>query len=146
MRAHFGHQKHVVAAALQAPSQPVLAFAVVVLPAVVEEGDARVYGLLHHTDGLIHAFRIAQMVPAHAQNRNVYARFAERLLRYLPRSRIGHRQGRKRGHGRVACIIRRELRRLRVRAASHCKPRARECGGLEKPSALFVHAEIGRIV
>jgi hypothetical protein len=77
VRAHFRHQKNAIAAALQGLAHPVFRFAAVVLPAVVEKGDAAIDGLMHNLNGGLLAFSIAQVMPAKPQRGNLIAMPAE---------------------------------------------------------------------
>ena len=70
VRADLGHQEDFVAAALQALAHPVFGFAAVVFPAVVEERDAAVDGLLNESNGGGDVGSVAEVMAAEAECRN----------------------------------------------------------------------------
>src|SRR5262249_12551415 len=75
--ADLGHQEDLVALALEGAAQVVLGAAVPVLPAVVEEGDPAVEGLVDQPDGLLGGLQVAQVMPAQPQGRNLVSVAAE---------------------------------------------------------------------
>jgi hypothetical protein len=75
------HDEDLAALALQRPAEPVLGAAIPVFPAVVEEGDAGVDGLVDEPDGLVHGREVAQVMAAESQRRHLGAGAAERPLR-----------------------------------------------------------------
>ena len=83
VRANLGHQEDFVAPALEAAAHPVFRLAVVVFPAVVEERDARVDGLVDQLDGVVHGLQIAEMMSADAEGRHFHIGTAERPHRYF---------------------------------------------------------------
>ena len=75
--ADLGHQEDLVATALQAFAHPDLRLAAVVLPAVVEEGDAAVDGLLHEANRCLLVGRVAQVMATHTQGRDLDVALSE---------------------------------------------------------------------
>src|SRR6185312_15878796 len=77
VRADFGHQENLIALAAERAPHPVLSFAAMVFPAVVEEVDAAIDCLVDEAGcgGLV--FRIAQMMAAEAERRYLSAGPAE---------------------------------------------------------------------
>ena len=80
VRTDLGHQEHFVAASLERASEPVLAPAFPVLPAVVEEGDAAIDGSMREPVRLGVALRVAEMVPAHAECADLFVAAAQLSL------------------------------------------------------------------
>src|SRR5207253_7940298 len=67
-----------VAPPLQGPTEPGLGPPVVVLPAVVEEGDAGVDRLVDEPGGLVEGGEVAEVVPADAEDRDPLPGLPER--------------------------------------------------------------------
>ena len=84
VRADLGHQEDLVAPALEGPAQPVLGSAVLVLPAVVEEGDAGVDGLVDEPDRLVDGLEVAEVVAADTEGRHLDPGATERPSRISP--------------------------------------------------------------
>src|SRR5205085_2935801 len=81
VRTDLGHQEDLVTPALQRVSQPLLAPAVVVLPGVVEEGQARVDCLVDEGDRILQRGHGAEVIAAESENRDALARAPERPAR-----------------------------------------------------------------
>src|SRR5438552_12811020 len=81
VRTHLGHQEDLVAPALQRVPQPLLAPAVVVLPGVVEECQARVDRLVDEGDRVRQRGHGAEVIAAEPEDRDALARAAERPTR-----------------------------------------------------------------
>ena len=74
----LGHQDDLVPPAPERPSQQVLGLAVVILPGVVEEGDACIHGFVDEADRLVRGGEIAEVVTAHTQRRHLDAGTTQR--------------------------------------------------------------------
>jgi hypothetical protein len=83
VRAHLGHQQDLLPTSRrrEGPPHPVLAATVVVLPAVVEEGDAAVDGFADDAVRLGEAGRVAEVVSADGEGRDLHAGLAQRAAR-----------------------------------------------------------------
>ncbi len=66
----FRHQKNFVAAAFEARAHPDFGFAAAIFPAVVEEGDSAIDGLMNDFDRGFFVRRFAEMVAAKAESGN----------------------------------------------------------------------------
>src|SRR5262249_58813533 len=75
----LGHKEDFVAPSFEALAHPILGFAAMIFPAVVEEGDAAVDGLLDDADGGLDVGGVAEMVAAEAERGNVIVVAAEGL-------------------------------------------------------------------
>ena len=84
----LGHEEHLVAPAVrQRASHDLLGAAIVVIPAVVEEGDAFVDGGVHDADGLARILHGADVPSAEAEDRDALARPPQHARRQSARSR-----------------------------------------------------------
>jgi glyoxylase-like metal-dependent hydrolase (beta-lactamase superfamily II) len=81
VRADLRHQERLLATAGEGLAHSLFAHAVVVVPRVVEERDARVDGLVHQADGVGVGLRHDHVPAAHAENRHAHAGAAERTGR-----------------------------------------------------------------
>src|SRR6476646_2774554 len=87
MRTGLRHQEHLVAPPDQRFAHPRLARALVVIPGVVHERDAAVYGRVDQASRLPLRFRQAEMPAAERQNRDRNTRSPERTCWHLNRRR-----------------------------------------------------------
>lgn len=76
MRADLRHQEHLVAASLERAPHPLLALVLVVLPRVVEEGDARVDGGVDDADRLARRADRSEVISAESEQRDLLIRVA----------------------------------------------------------------------
>ena len=67
VRADLGHEEDAVAEAGETLAHQRLGLAATVFPAVIEESDARVNGLMHKADGGLLVGRVAEVVAAEAE-------------------------------------------------------------------------------
>src|SRR5579864_108185 len=88
--ANLAHQENFIAPSLESKPHPFLAAVVVVLPCVVEKSDSRINGLLNQAYGQIARLHRPQMISAHADDRDFFARFSERPARNLLSAVVGH--------------------------------------------------------
>src|SRR5207244_5306494 len=90
---------------LERPAEHVLGLAVVILPAVVEKGDAGVHGLVDEPDRLVHRREISEVMTADSEGRHLDSGAAEGSSRDLARARFGTLalggQGRRRARAGV---------------------------------------------
>jgi hypothetical protein len=81
VRANLGHQEDLVAPALQGVPQPLLAPAVVILPGVVEESQARVDRLVDESDRGLQRGHGAEVIAAEPEDRDALTRAPQRPAR-----------------------------------------------------------------
>ena len=80
----LGHEEDLVAVAVaQRLPHADLAVAVVIIPAVVHEGDAVIDGGANDLDRFVHAFGVADVVAAHADRRHFHTSAAERPVAHV---------------------------------------------------------------
>ena len=72
VRADLGHEKYFVAMALESMAQPVFSAAVVIFPAVVEEGNPTVDCGMNCLDGVVNRFIFAEVMTSHSECGNLH--------------------------------------------------------------------------
>ena len=77
MRADLRHQKDAIPLADEGATEPVLAAASPIFPAVVEERDAAVDRLVHEADGILHRWGVAEMMTPQAEGGDAIGRSSE---------------------------------------------------------------------
>src|SRR5246500_3397412 len=88
--ANLAHQENFIAPSLESKPHPFLAAVVVVLPCVIEKSDSRIYRLLNQAYCQIARLHRPQMISAHTDDRDLFARFSERPARNLVSPGVGH--------------------------------------------------------
>ncbi len=89
MRTDLGHQEDAVALAFESAAEPVLGFAAMVFPAVVEERDAAANGFVDDLRGDVLFVGIAQMMAAATDGGHFHAGLAKGPKRNVTRG-AGH--------------------------------------------------------
>src|SRR5205807_2101585 len=93
------HQENAVPTTLQGAPHPFLAAVVVVLPRVVQKGDAGIHRLLNQPHGILDRWHGPEMVSAQSEDRDPFARPSEGPAGNLISARARHFRRTGRGSG-----------------------------------------------